>query len=199
MGVVRHPWLWQAICFRPQHDVVHQIKVTHCTIHTMSLRSYAPSELATKATTFGNWTTAVRLRNGASVPPDIKQDLSTLLAFKLPRSLMKLREVEGFASSRINPFLWSILQWGLNNVVEFQDKDTEQIGSKTFSQRQGIDDLLDCAFLPGSEMPLNVIIQFQGWAMFDQESRTFMEPVVDPKTFVCPNAIADAIVIIHRQ
>ncbi|KAF8587482.1 hypothetical protein K439DRAFT_1548195 [Ramaria rubella] len=64
-------------------------------------------------------------------------------------------------------------------------------GSKTFSQRQGINDLLDCTFLPGSETPLNV--------MFNQESCTFMEPVVDPKTLVCPNAIADAIVIIHRQ
>ncbi|KAF8587479.1 hypothetical protein K439DRAFT_816803 [Ramaria rubella] len=52
-------------------------------------------------------------------------------------------------------------------------------------------------------MPLNVIFEaglhLSRTAMFDQESRTFMEPVVDPKTFVHPNAIAEAIVTIHRR
>ncbi|KAF8587477.1 hypothetical protein K439DRAFT_1659022 [Ramaria rubella] len=217
--------------YQPLHDSHHvtallfSFRVSSVTyISTLLTRRInSRFRLATKATTFGNWTTAVRLRNGASVPPDIEQDLSTLLAFKLPRSLMELREVEGFASNRINPFLRSILQWGLNNVAGFQDEDTEQIvgilthlcfahfkitkstmeGSKAFSQQQGIDDLLDCAFLPGSETPLNVIfeagLRLSRTAMFDQESRTFMEPVIDPMTLVHPNAIADAIVTIQRQ
>ncbi|KAF8591214.1 hypothetical protein K439DRAFT_1067761 [Ramaria rubella] len=101
------------------------------------------------------------------VPSHIKEDLSTLLVFTPPHSLLELRDEEGFASSCIHSFQRPIQQW--DNVLELQSADTEEIlciwanlsyalakspakGSKEFSQRQGINELLDCAFLPGGDM-----------------------------------------------
>ncbi|KAF8592606.1 hypothetical protein K439DRAFT_24366 [Ramaria rubella] len=137
--------------------------------------SLAPSSLAKKETAFASWGDAIRLIHGVLVPPHAENDLGTLLVFKPPRSLLELRDEEGIASSRINSFQRPIQQWASSNLSELQDGDTEEIvwtnlsyahhkivkstaqGSKELSQRQGIDDLLDCAFLPGNDTEHDVI------------------------------------------
>ncbi|KAF8590530.1 hypothetical protein K439DRAFT_96678 [Ramaria rubella] len=53
---------------------------------------------------FGNWTTAVRIRNDASFPPHIEQYLSTLLAFKLPHFLLDIHTVFFLSSCSANKF-----------------------------------------------------------------------------------------------
>ncbi|KAF8577632.1 hypothetical protein K439DRAFT_1664141 [Ramaria rubella] len=198
-------------------DFCYTLPLTH---RTMSLAS---SSLAKKETAFASWGDAIRLIHGVLVPPYVENDLGTLLVFKPPRSLVELRDEEGIASSRINSFQRPIQQWASSNLSELQDGDTEEIArvwtnlsyahhkivkstaqeSKESSERQGIDDLLDCAFPPGNDTEHDVIfeagLRLSRSAVFDKNTRTFMAPNADPATLVRPNAVADAIVTIRRK